>query len=346
MELRTLTSADIPQLKKIWKEIHHDTDPFLDWYFSERFFPQHSVCAEENGKIISVCHTMPTRQYLRGRVLPCALLNGVATLPASRGRGIMKQLIRFLYPILAQKGISLMPNTPVAFEIYAPCGHFPATDAVSLCAAKQEKLPQRIRRVPLSDALFPIYRKNAPRYSGIICRTEREFSRKMREYRLENAFALLHEEGYAICISQKDSVYCPECIASGTAVYEQLLQALYATAYPRRVEGKFPADALPQAPLRPRSVLGITNPRALIRQMQLDLPVTIALTDAFYPQNSGIYSLSDAPPAVRADVSLSVGDFAAWIAGYRNIEETDAVFHTDCAALFPKKQLCFTNDDY
>ena len=130
MIIRTLTLADIPQLKKIWKDTFHDTDSFLDWYFSARFFPDHSVCAEENGRIVSVCHILPAQQYLRGRILPCGLLNGVATLPEYRGRGLMKQLIRFLYPLLSDMGIYLMTNTPAAFAIYEPCGHYPASSAV------------------------------------------------------------------------------------------------------------------------------------------------------------------------------------------------------------------------
>ena len=120
----------------------------------------------------------------------------------------------------------------------------------------------------------------------------------------------------------------------------------FCRAFPKKLQGKFPSDAFPDLQAQPRSVLGITNIGALLREMQLDLPVTMEITDAFYPENSGLYSLNGDPPKKNADISLSVGGFAEWISGYKNIEETDAVLHTDCAAFFPKKQLCFTNDDY
>ena len=350
MILRTLTHADIPQLKKIWKETFHDTDRFIDWYFAERFFPDHSACAEENGRIVSVCHILPAKQYLRGKVLPCGLLNGVATLPEYRGRGLMKDVIRFLYPLLSDQGIYLMPNTPAAFAIYEPCGHYPATDAVMIDCAENRSMPQGVTVHPLdesiADKLYAIYGANAPRYSGMIARSKEEFLRKMSEYIVDNAEVLLHADGYAILAEADEAFLCPEIIAADSDAYSKLIDALFARAYPKKLQGKFPAEALPDQPPRPRSVLGITDIGKLIREMQFDLPVTIGITDSFFPANSGLYSLNNDPPAEKADVSLSIGSFAEWISGYKDIEETDAVLHTDRGRLLPKKQPCFTNDDY
>lgn len=350
MILRTLTIADIPQLKKIWKDTFHDTDAFLDWYFDTRFFPDYSACAEDNGKIVSVCHILPARQYLRGKVLPCGLLNGVATLPEYRGKGLMKQLIRFLYPLLSGQGIYLMPNTPAAFAIYEPCGHYPASSAVSVDTAESRVMPDDILsgRPDASslDKLFSIYCENAARYSAMLCRTKEEFLRKMSEYAIDGAEVFLHEKGYAILAETENAFLCPEIIAANTEAYRKLIDALFSRAFPKKLQGKFPSDAFPDIPSQPRSVLGITNLGALIKEMQFDLPVTLEITDPFYPKNSGLYSLNSDPPAENADISLSVGSFAEWVSGYKNIEETDAVLHTDCTARFPKKQLCFTNDDY
>jgi len=350
MKLRTLTHADIPQLKQIWKETFHDTDHFINWYFSERFFPELSACAEENGSIVSVCHVLPAKQYLRDRILPCGLLNGVATLPEYRGKGLMKQLIRFLYPLLSDQGIYLMPNTPAAFAIYEPCGHYPATSAVVIDRAEDHDIPEDVRcsileTTPL-DKLFALYAENAPRYSGMLCRTEAEFFRKMSEYILDGAEVLLHEKGYALLVEAENAFVCPEIIAEDAKTYRSLIDAMFALSFPKKLKGRFPCDALPQEPGESRCVLGITDVGMLLKEMHFDLPITIDVTDSFFPANSGLYSLNDDPPAETADISLSIGDLAEWISGYKNIDETDATLHTDCAGLLPQRQLCFTNDDY
>ena len=52
--IRPLTVADKQQAKEIWELRFHDSLSFIDWFFTERYSPETSFCAEENGRIVSI----------------------------------------------------------------------------------------------------------------------------------------------------------------------------------------------------------------------------------------------------------------------------------------------------
>lgn len=348
MEIRTLTERDIPQLKTIWKEIFGDSDHFIDWYFQNRFFPEYSVCACTDERILSVCHTLPSVMWIREKKIPCALLNGVATLPEFRGQGLMKRQIAFLYDLLPQKNICLLPNTPVDLRIYAPCGHYANTSAVCLNRAESRKMPKELNFCEISEHLAEIeqlYHSIAPRYCGILARTTFEIFRKCDEYLLDHCKLLLHENGYAIYCDTEDSCLCTEILARNTQTYRTLIDGLFAHAFPKKLTGKFPPDAFPNEQGTPRSVLGILDVKMFLETLGLQNPITLKVTDSFRPENSGIYLLNGSDSCMPPQITLSIGALAQWLSGYCDLAETDAVIHEKPANL-PKKQLCFTNDDY
>jgi len=320
---------------------------FIDWYFENRFFPDHSACACEDGRIVSVCHTMPSRINIRGKAIPCALLNGVATLPEYRGRGLMKQVITYLYEILAPMGISLMPNTPADLRIYAPCGHYPSIPMAEPDRAEQREMPPGLifGSIPENQpAMYALYRRIAPNWSGMILRTEEEFTRKCSEHILDDCKVLLHPKGYAICFDNDEACTCTEFMAEDPETMGALVNGLFAHAYPRKLRGRFPTEALPEEPAKVRSVLGIINTELFLKSLDMDLPIVLKITDDFYHKNSGTFLMNGTPTDAPPHAELSIGALAQWLSGFCGIGETDALIRADKP--YPAKQRCFTNDDY
>lgn len=348
MLIRTLTEKDIPQLKKIWKDTFDDPMYFIDWYFDNRFFPDHSACACEGEEIICVCHTMPTRINIRGKVIPCALLNGVATLPQYRGRGLMKQVITYLYELLVPMGFCLMPNTPAALEIYAPCGHYPNTSMAELNRAEQHTMPKGVTFGEIkehTDTLFGIYQQIASAYSGMILRTEEEFHRKCDEYILDDCRVILSEKGYAVYFDSETACTCAEFIAGDPDDIRLLRDALFSHAYPRPLKGRFPVEAFPREKVVPRSVLGILSAERFLKALDLSIPAVIRVRDDFYPKNSGTYLLNGTSTVQPPQIELSAAALGQWLSGYCTLEETDAVILDESIPRLPLER-CFTNDDY
>ena len=110
LNIRPLTAEDKQQAKEIWELRFHDSLSFIDWFFSERYAPETSFCAEEDGRIISIAHGSIMQLRVRGVVFPAMMISGVATLPGYEGRGIMKQVLLALFTECRRR------NIPLAFS--------------------------------------------------------------------------------------------------------------------------------------------------------------------------------------------------------------------------------------
>ena len=130
LNIRPLTAEDKKQAKEIWELRFHDSLSFIDWFFSERYAPETSFCAEEDGRIISIAHGSVMQLRVRGIVFPAMMISGVATLPGYEGRGIMKQVLLALFTECRQRNIPLAFHKPSHFSIYRAVGEFPCYDAL------------------------------------------------------------------------------------------------------------------------------------------------------------------------------------------------------------------------
>ena len=77
-------------------------------FFTERFLPEYCAVCEEDGRIVCALHSLPLHMRVRGAILPCAEISGVATLPEYRGRGLMRQTMVFYMEYLRGLGVPLV----------------------------------------------------------------------------------------------------------------------------------------------------------------------------------------------------------------------------------------------
>ena len=88
-------NSDIPILKKIWKEIFHDEDWYLDDFF-RTYFKEGKSCLiwKEDDKIVAMLHMIPyTYRICPHENKNAIYLYALATLEEYRGKGIMDALI-------------------------------------------------------------------------------------------------------------------------------------------------------------------------------------------------------------------------------------------------------------
>lgn len=88
-------NSDVPILKKIWKEIFHDEDWYLDDFFCT-YFKEGKSCLvwKEDEKIVAMLHMIPyTYRICSHEDKNTIYLYALATLEEYRGMGIMDALI-------------------------------------------------------------------------------------------------------------------------------------------------------------------------------------------------------------------------------------------------------------
>lgn len=110
----------------LWKEVFHDSEPFLELYFSRRFTPENTYTIQTGGRLLSAMQSLSYRVRYRGRLLRAGYVSGLATRADLRGRGLGTRLLRSVHCDLSRRGrhLSLLiPASERLFDYYKRLGY-------------------------------------------------------------------------------------------------------------------------------------------------------------------------------------------------------------------------------
>ena len=363
-ELRTAKQTDTTQLRALWQECFGDSDAFCDWFFGERFSPELSVAAEDNGEILSAVHGWPFTLSIRDKAIPAIMMCGAATLPAARGRGLMTKCISLFMANAREKGFLVLFQKPVDFSIYARLGHYASYDAAIL--TKKEGIvytPARHTTDSLcsdtfAEELLPIYKSHAESYSCAVIRSVKDMSLKLRDYAADGGRLLRYGSGdttaYAVYYITDDKLTVPEIMGASADILP-LLHTLAAMAGNRELTIKMPSGPIPEGfhgRIRPWGAMTALNAPSLMKEICGNSHVAAEITDPIIPQNNGIFAF-DGSPASTAHIRLSAGRLMQLLSGYADVSALISQGYAEL--LLPAEHLfaeqlpplpCFTVDEY
>ena len=107
MIIRNANSLDKDELKTIWKERFGDDESFIEWFFKERFYPEHSRVIEADNKIVSCLYSMPMSISVAYGHEKAVLISGVSTLPDYEKRGLMRNALSHHLKDMRNKGYNI-----------------------------------------------------------------------------------------------------------------------------------------------------------------------------------------------------------------------------------------------
>ena len=366
---------DRAELKDLWQLCFQESQPFLDWFFTDRFLPAYCPIYREDGVIQAALHGLPAHMRVRDRIAPCVIIAGVATHPDVRGRGLMRGLLGYYLPYLGGLGIPLATHRPVTLRTYASAGHFPVSDSRYLSLAPDAPRPAEdpCQQVPLlerASELYGCYQRFALGYSCILSRSYADFFLKCRDYLASDAKCILTQDaqgrvdGYCVYFdspgegAEPPSLYGEECVALSPEAYARLWASLAA-----RSQGKaLKVRMAPNAPLcpagaqwetLPRSVWGVTNVSSLLALLGLPGEGVLEVEDPLVASNRGLYTLCGQPAQGKPQLVIPAGRLAQWASGYRTMAQL--VAEGQAQALDPAivpildagpRLPCFTIDEY
>ncbi len=336
MTIRPLTATDKQQARDIWELRFHDSLSFIDWFFAERFSPETSFCAEEDGRIVSIAHGSVMQLRIRGVVLPAVMISGVATLPGFEGQGLMKRVLLALFLECKRRGIPLAFHKPSHFSIYRAIGEFPCYDALFHIRETAPASPVVWDAVPPASTLLRIYEQATEHYSGCVVRSLDEMQKRVRDLTVDGSRCLVHRtggvaDGYLFASTEEDgSLYCEEALASSPLAYTELVSRL-----PRGTIVKLPPDAPLNGTLQPWGVVIPVDVPALLRVFCGNASaLRLHVLDEFLPWNNGVFNGVGCPSSEPTADALSVGRLMQFLSGYLPFRQ---VFST---------QICYCADEY
>ena len=341
---RILTERDIPELKKIWKDIFHDSDNFINWFFSNRFRPQMSFAHEINGEIVCVIHSYPIKINLHGKALPAVMISGVATLPHYRKKGLMHSLFKFALNKLDEMGYFLCYYYPANPDFYKSLGHIHITDNITVNCLPSNPNKCKSETYDIKDtvmSLKQLYNAFSSKYNCGVNRQD-DFELKMSEHIGEGLFckcisnASGNPDAYVI-YHQTDAFYEIAELAGNEEKLTELLSG-FSMPVKAKLPPDFPAEKVfSEFHLSTGNMGGIINVRRFLSETASDCPLIVKITDSVLCDNCGVFDFKGNPSHKLPDITLTAGELLQTVTGYK--------VHPRLTDYFPTC-ICFSQDLY
>jgi len=371
MEIGWALPQEKKELSELWFACFGDDETFRGWFFANRFWPEYCLVARQQGQIIGAVYGLPTRLWVRQKVVSAVIIGGVSTHPDHRGRGVMRRLFTEFMQEMHRRQVPLTFLHPVREDLYFSLEHYTCSDRGFLTLHAEAARPARPTGViPLEfdqrlEELQTCYQQYIAPYSGPVWRDTAAQRFKADDYRAGGAKLLAavdgqnNIEGYCYYFKDEKSVMGEECVALKDDAYLRLTQALAHLAEGLELTVKLPPDHLPRlegsiAETKPWGCMGVAHLPTLLQTLGCGEDFAIEVADPIVPGNSGTFDLNGTPTEKAPQVSLSAGHLAQWLCGYRSLaqlaaEGNAAIHHAAAAAqldLLLPPQNCLCSEEY
>ncbi len=125
MKLRLSESKDRAGLIALWNEAFGDSVDSIEFFLNNRYIPENTVVAEENGIIISMLYLLEGK-VSSDKIYSAYYLYAAATLKSHRGRGIMADMLTFAEDLAFKRNVDLICLKPAddrLYEFYSKFGY-------------------------------------------------------------------------------------------------------------------------------------------------------------------------------------------------------------------------------
>jgi predicted acetyltransferase len=364
--IRVANMGDRDTFRELWDICFGDSKRFTDWFFTERYVPEYSVCLVEGGRICSAMQSYPIHLNVRGRLFPAVVLAGVSTRPECEGRGFMSRGLKFFMQHIRALQIPFVAHTPARLTTFFSRGHYPVSETAHI-ELKEDRCPD-LPGVLCAHGMYEdlaalqiCYQDVMRRYSGGVSRALADFAYKCRDYAADGAQCLAWIQdgaarGYAIYYAGQTHVHAEEVIARDEEALRILIDGLRNQAAGRELHIKLPPDAQTDFPVqvRPQGVMGAADIGSLLKQILNDPAFVFEIVDRTVPQNEGVFDGCGRTTDRKPMFTLEAGRLTQQLIGYRSMREMidagdakaddeQAVAALDAAL---PKQKCFIVDEY
>ncbi len=344
--------CDREEIRNLWHLRFSDSEPFIDWFFRERFSPDHSAVSIEDGRIVSSIQSYPVHIRIRDAILPCTIIAGVSTVPAYEGHGHMGRTMRFYMNGIGARGGAVVSYRPEIISMYSGFGHYPVSRTAYFHIDDPGSLAAETCAVPLDlrnneAAIQACYFRFSRYYSGMISRSLADMRLKLADYAADGARGIGIFEGDTLCgycvYFTGECLYAEELVTYDPIYREILLRALCQTALVsgKTVAGKLPPDtrfseASVAAQIRldpkPMNVMGVADVSTLLAAVCGCPNWRVAVTDHTVAANNGVFDFAGHRSDGTPQFCLETGRLAQFLCGYHSLAELADAGHVVLSA--------------
>jgi|LFRM01.1.fsa_nt_gb predicted acetyltransferase len=243
--IRLAREEDTPQIKDLWNYCFDDSPEFIDFFFNSCYIPNNTLVSEEDGRVQSCLQLLPYIMSLRGREVPVYYIVGVGTWPEDRGQGLAKKLLQYGNDVMKERGYDISVLLPFQYDFYRKYGWevcydlliYRKVELISAIATKKQQLNkgtskvESFRKVVMDEdwkTLSDCYFKYMKGYNGYIIRSQKEWSRIIKDIELDHGFAYVYEynnvtQGYILYTIENNTLDVQELVHTTAVAKHNLL---------------------------------------------------------------------------------------------------------------------------
>lgn len=319
MDIRFVTEQDKKAIIDMWDYCFEDKDPFLSWYFEEKYRASNTLAVYENDIPVSSVQLLPYKLSFHGTVLDVSYIVGAATLPEARAKGYMEALLQKSIQVMQQRKHTISILLPFKYSFYRKYGwetcYYHKNYNIEISNLKpliQKYGKLRPAKMPDDiEVIMNIYYEFMKEYNGYIVRSKRDWSCILQDHAFEEGKVYILEgeggkaEGY-ILYSIKDKTFnAHELGYTNPDAFKGLLTFVYAhSAQANNFVWRAPAadDSYiflmePEAgvALKPFVMVRIIDVQGILELLSKQAPdiqdLNIQIIDSFVEKNNGVFSI-------------------------------------------------------
>ncbi|MCR8746549.1 GNAT family N-acetyltransferase [Romboutsia lituseburensis] len=237
MKIRHAKEDELNDIKNIWNYCFNDGENFVDYYFKNKYKRHNTIVVEDEGEVVSSLQLNQYKINLNNKIYNTSYVVGVSTLPQVRGRGYMKNIMKFMLKELYKRNQLVSILMPIDYRLYRKYGYEHCYDQIEYNINIEDlgnyKINGRLYKANQFNIneLVDISRKFLKDINGNVERDEKFYLNLLNEIKSENGHIYIHEnngsEGYIIYFLDGETMFVREIYYKNMDSLKSMLKFIY-----------------------------------------------------------------------------------------------------------------------
>ena len=317
MKIRHAKDDETLNVKEIWNYCFDDGETFVEYYFKDKYKKQNTIVVEDEGEIVSSLQLNQYKLNLNSQIYNTSYIVGVSTLPQVRGRGYMKNIMKFTLKELYNRNQLVSILMPIDYRLYRKYGYEHCYDQieynVDIEDLKNYKINGKLykaNKLNLSE-LVDISKVFLSGVNGNVERDEKYYQGLFEEVNSENGHIYIHEndesQGYIIYFLNGDTMFIRELYYKNMDSLKSILKFIYnhntqckkvKISAPVNDKIKFVLEnpKTCEIKVKPFMMGRIINLKGYLETIRVksnaEESINISIKDDFIEQNNGVFKIT------------------------------------------------------
>ncbi|MGL6106567.1 GNAT family N-acetyltransferase [Romboutsia sp.] len=317
MKIRYAKENETDSIIEMWNYCFNDGQSFVDYYFNNKYKRGNTVVLDEGDEIVSSLQLNQYKIKLNNKIYDTSYVVGVSTFPQVRGRGYMKNIMKFSLKELYKKGQLVSILMPIDYRLYRKYGYEHCYDQLEYNLDIED-----LRRFKLKGKLHKVEKKHIgdlveinnlflKNVNGNVIRDDSYYENIIKEIKSEDGHMYIYEEdgyqGYITYFLNGENMFVRDLFYKNVDALKSMLKFIYnhntqckkvTISAPINDKIRFILDnpKTCDIKIKPFMMGRVVNLKGYLESLYIEsnkkIDANLYIEDEFISENSGVFNIS------------------------------------------------------